>query len=106
MIILENIVTNFKIDISEMEEVLEEFEEAAKEYKTILTFLVHIEEVKEEILKNKKNVNEEAVILSTVHSVKGMEFKNVFIINCTEENLLLILIVWMKILKKKEDFSM
>ncbi|MEL7596642.1 MAG: 3'-5' exonuclease, partial [Clostridiaceae bacterium] len=28
-----------------------------------------------------------SVILSTIHGVKGMEFKNIFIINCNEENI-------------------
>ena len=28
---------------------------------------------------------EDGVILSTIHGVKGMEFNNVYIINCNEE---------------------
>ncbi|MCY6370860.1 ATP-dependent helicase [Clostridium ganghwense] len=79
--------SKFKIDISELEEILEEFKASAEEYKTIITFLVHVDEVEEEIIKNKRNENKDSVILSTIHGVKGMEFKNVFIINCNEENI-------------------
>lgn len=79
--------SKFKTDVSELEEILEEFKQAASEFNTIITFLVHVEKVKEELQKNKKKHNEDSVILSTIHGVKGMEFKNVFIINCNEENI-------------------
>jgi DNA helicase-2/ATP-dependent DNA helicase PcrA len=79
--------SKFKTDVSELEEILEEFKQAASEFNTIITFLVHVEKVKEELQKNSKKQNEDSVILSTIHGVKGMEFKNVFIINCNEENI-------------------
>ena len=44
-----------------------------------------MDNVKEEIEKSK--VVQDGVILSTIHGVKGMEFKNVFIINCVEETI-------------------
>jgi DNA helicase II / ATP-dependent DNA helicase PcrA len=76
----------FKIKLSELEEILEEYKEAAAAYNSIITFLAHIEQVGEEINKSaKQNVDDNRVILSTIHGVKGMEFKNVFIINCLEE---------------------
>jgi DNA helicase-2/ATP-dependent DNA helicase PcrA len=76
----------FKIDITELENILEELIEAAKPFNSILTFLTHIEQVREEFEKNlRKSSAEDYVILSTIHGVKGMEFKNVFIINCVEE---------------------
>lgn len=77
----------FKIDLQELEYVLDEFKEAASSYKNILPFLNHTEEVKDEIKKSKEKTVDEAVILSTIHGVKGMEFKNVYIINCNEENI-------------------
>lgn len=77
----------FKVDISEMEEILEEFKAAAAEFNNIRDFLNHVEEVKSEIEKNKKRQAGDFIILSTIHGVKGMEFKNVFIINCNEENI-------------------
>jgi DNA helicase II / ATP-dependent DNA helicase PcrA len=76
----------FKIQISELEDILEEFKEAAASYNTIITFLSHIEQVGQEIHKStEKNKDDNRVTLSTIHGVKGMEFKNVFIINCVEE---------------------
>ncbi|WP_322412985.1 3'-5' exonuclease, partial [Clostridium perfringens] len=68
-----------------MEEILEEFKSAADGFKTIMELLVHVERVKEKIEESKEV--EEGVILSTIHGVKGMEFKNVFIINSNEETI-------------------
>ncbi|MGH4051092.1 MAG: ATP-dependent helicase [Clostridium sp.] len=79
--------TKFKIDLAEMEDVIDEFRQSTEEYRSIIAFLSHVEEVKEEIGKHKKNLDDDAVILSTIHGVKGMEFKNVYLINCNEENI-------------------
>ena len=79
--------SKFKIDLGEMEDVIDEFRQAIEGYNSIIAFLAHVEQVKEEISKHKKNTDEDAVILSTIHGVKGMEFKNVFLINCNEENI-------------------
>ncbi|MBL4935261.1 ATP-dependent helicase [Clostridium sp. YIM B02515] len=75
----------FKIQLSELEDIIFEFREAASQYNSIISFMAHVEQVKEELQNNNKNSNKDAVTLSTVHGVKGMEFKNVFIINCVEE---------------------
>jgi DNA helicase-2/ATP-dependent DNA helicase PcrA len=77
----------YKIDISELEDIIDEFREACDGYNSIILFLAHVEEVKEQIKSNKNNnaKNKDAVILSTIHGVKGMEFKNVFIVNCNED---------------------
>jgi DNA helicase II / ATP-dependent DNA helicase PcrA len=65
---------------------MEEFKESTKPYTSIITFLSHVEEVKEELKKLKNNLLEEnRIVLSTIHGVKGMEFKNVFVINCVED---------------------
>jgi DNA helicase-2/ATP-dependent DNA helicase PcrA len=77
----------FKADVNELLEIIEEFKKAAEEYKSIITFLAHVEEVAEQLKNNKKDLNKDAIILSTIHGVKGMEFKNVFIINCSEETI-------------------
>ncbi|MBU3127672.1 ATP-dependent helicase [Clostridium tagluense] len=79
--------TKFKIDLGEMEDVIEEFRQSIDGYNSIIAFLAHVDQVKEEISKGKKNTNDDAVILSTIHGVKGMEFKNVYLINCNEENI-------------------
>jgi DNA helicase-2/ATP-dependent DNA helicase PcrA len=79
--------TKFKIDLSEMEDVIDEFRQSIEGYNFIIPFLAHVEQVGEEIKKHKKSTEDDAVILSTIHGVKGMEFKNVFLINCNEENI-------------------
>lgn len=71
----------------DMEDIIEEFKLAAEGFKTIFDFLQHIEEIKETIEASKKNTKREGVILSTIHGVKGMEFKNVYVINCVEETI-------------------
>ncbi|MFL0267732.1 ATP-dependent helicase [Candidatus Clostridium radicumherbarum] len=76
----------FKLKLSDLLDIIEEFKESVKPYSTIIAFLSHVEAVKEELKKVKNNFGEEdAVILSTIHGVKGMEFKNVFIMNCVED---------------------
>ncbi|MEW8956331.1 ATP-dependent helicase [Clostridium sp.] len=76
----------FKSDFDELEAIIEEFKSSLEEFNSILMFLVHVEEVEEE-MKNSSKVrgDEDRVIFSTIHGVKGMEFKNVHIINCSEE---------------------
>ncbi|WP_195262601.1 ATP-dependent helicase [Clostridium sp. 1001275B_160808_H3] len=71
--------------IDELEDIIEEFKSAADGLKTIIELLGHVERVKEKIEESK--AVQEGVILSTIHGVKGMEFKNVFIINATEETI-------------------
>jgi DNA helicase-2/ATP-dependent DNA helicase PcrA len=77
----------FKTDINESLQIVEEFKKSAESYKSIVMFLSHVEEVGEELKNIKKDTTKDAVILSTIHGVKGMEFKNVFIINCCEETI-------------------
>lgn len=69
--------------LDDLEDVLEEFKEAAEGFKTITEFLMHVNNVEEQIESSK--AVEDGVILSTIHGVKGMEFNNVYIINCNEE---------------------
>ncbi|WP_160693006.1 ATP-dependent helicase [Clostridium sp. C2-6-12] len=71
----------------DMEDIIEEFKLAAEGFKTIFEFLQHIEEIKETIEESKKKTKREGVILSTIHGVKGMEFPNVYVINCVEETI-------------------
>lgn len=82
---LREYANKFNQNFSDLEDVLEELKGAAEGFKTIIEFLTHVENVKEEIEKNK--IIKDGVILSTIHGVKGMEFKNVFIINCVEETI-------------------
>lgn len=77
----------FNQSIEDLEDIIEEFKLSAEGFKTIFEFLSHIEEVKQTIEESKKKVKRDGVILSTIHGVKGMEFKNVYIINCCEETI-------------------
>lgn len=77
----------YKLEIQELEDIIEEFKKAAEGYNAIITFLVHVEEVGETLKNNRKETKKDGIILSTIHGVKGMEFKNIFIINCCEENI-------------------
>lgn len=83
---IEEYSKKYKTKLNELDEIINEFKESASEFKNILSFLCHIEKVKEEIEKGKKDtINKDGVLLSTIHGVKGMEFKNVFLINANEE---------------------
>lgn len=73
----------YKQDAEEVLNIINEFKEASLEFKTIIEFLNHVNEV-EKTLKNTTH-NKDCVKLSTIHGVKGMEFKNVFIINAVDE---------------------
>lgn len=77
----------FNQSIEDLEDIIEEFKLSAEGFKTIFEFLAHIEEVKQTIEESKKKTKRDGVILSTIHGVKGMEFKNVYIINCCEETI-------------------
>ncbi|MEG0773355.1 ATP-dependent helicase [Clostridium sp.] len=75
----------YKIHISDLENIIEEFKDSLQEYKTIINFLAHVEVVNEELIKSKnKSKDEDVVLLSTIHGVKGMEFSDVYIINLVE----------------------
>lgn len=74
----------FRGSIEDLEDILEEFKLSASSFKTILEFFNHIDEVGKKIEESKRVGNEDRVLLSTIHGVKGMEFPNVFIINCNE----------------------
>ncbi|HCW52139.1 MAG TPA: ATP-dependent helicase, partial [Clostridium sp.] len=84
---LKNYAQKFNQSFDDLEDVIEEFKLAAEGYKTIFEFLKHVNEVKESIEESKKKKDREGVILSTIHGVKGMEFKNVFIMNISEDTI-------------------
>ena len=77
--------TKYKMDFNELEEIVQEFISSSEGYTSINTFLAHVSEVEEKLMENKNKDIKKGVILSTIHGVKGMEFKNIFIINCNEE---------------------
>ncbi len=66
-------------------EILNEVLESAKGYNSIEEYLQHIEIINQEIFKNYKNTNnQKGVVLTTMHSAKGLEFEVVFVIGCVE----------------------
>lgn len=73
------------IDIDVLINIKNEFINYGKKHKNLECYLKHIEDIETTI--NSKRKNMEGVKLSTIHGVKGMEFKNVFIINCNEGNI-------------------
>ena len=75
---------NRKIKTNVLIELLNELESSATNFKTIQEYLEHIERVKSEIVDNKNNKETDGVIFTTMHSAKGLEFKNVYIIGANE----------------------
>lgn len=76
--------SNRKIKVNGLVEILNELESSAINFKTIEEYLNHIERVKIELLDNKQNKNTDGVIFTTMHSAKGLEFKNVYIIGAND----------------------
>lgn len=77
----------FGSSIEDLEDILEEFKTSASSFKTILEFFSHVDEVGKKLEESKRSKSEDRVLLSTIHGVKGMEFKNVFLINCNEDTM-------------------
>ncbi len=76
-----------RIKPDELQDVLREIEERAKEYKTMEEWFAHIEEYEEQ-LKCQASYREQAsdaVALMTMHGAKGLEFHTVFIIGANED---------------------
>ncbi|MGL5347714.1 MAG: ATP-dependent helicase [Peptostreptococcaceae bacterium] len=76
--------TNRKIKTNGLIEILNELESSATHFKTIQEYLEHIDRVKSELVDNKNNKTTDGVIFTTMHSAKGLEFKNVYIIGANE----------------------
>lgn len=76
--------TNRKIKTNGLIEILNELESSATNFKNIKDYLEHIDRVKSELVDNKNNKNTDGVIFTTMHSAKGLEFKNVYIIGANE----------------------
>ncbi|MBN1068713.1 ATP-dependent helicase [Clostridium botulinum] len=84
---LKSYCEKFSQNLEDLEEVIEEFKLSAEGFKNIFDFLAHIENVSNEIEESKNKNQREGVILSTIHGVKGMEFKNVYLVNCNEDTI-------------------
>lgn len=81
-----------KIRAQQIVEILYEIESAASNYKTILDFFKHIDQVREEVKKSSDKTTgsslatraDEGVVLTTMHSSKGLEFESVYIVGVNE----------------------
>nr|WP_314278953.1 ATP-dependent helicase [uncultured Peptostreptococcus sp.] len=81
-----------KIKSQDIIDILDELEAVSENYKTILDFFAHIDSVREEVknsFEKAKTSNfmtnpENGVILTTMHSSKGLEFDYVFIVGVNE----------------------
>ena len=76
--------SKIKVKMEDLNAIVSEFKEVCSGFENINQMLTHVEKVKIE-LENRKIDNRDHVFFSTMHGVKGMEFKNVFIINCNED---------------------
>jgi len=74
-----------KIDIMVLTAIIETFIIVGKEFVSLEAFLMHIEDVKLKL--GDKKIIKDGITLSSIHGVKGMEFKNLFIINCNKDNI-------------------
>ena len=81
-----------RIKSQQIVEILDELEVAAGPYRTILDFFKHIDQVREEVKKNADKTAgsslatsaDKGVVLTTMHSSKGLEFDNVYIVGVNE----------------------
>lgn len=81
-----------RIKSQQIVEILDELEAAAGPYRTILDFFKHIDQVREEVKKNADKTAgsslatsaDKGVVLTTMHSSKGLEFDNVYIVGVNE----------------------
>lgn len=79
--------SKFKQNQEDLLDIVEEFKSSAMEFKSIITFLSHIESVEENLENINSTGNIDSVILSTMHGVKGMQFKDVHIVNIVDETI-------------------
>ncbi len=69
--------TQRKTKVSEYFDVLEELKDEMKRFETFEEYFKYVEDIEEQMIKNKNNIK--GVLLSTLHSSKGLEFDTVFI---------------------------
>lgn len=72
------------IDYCELTEILDELQTGAKEFTSYEAWFLHMDDVKNELIRQQKQYQEDAVTLSTFHGVKGLEYDYVFITDVNE----------------------
>lgn len=76
-----------RIKLDELQGILTEIEERAKEFKTIEEWFEHIKAYTDELrrLAEYKEANPKAIQMMTMHGAKGLEYDTVFIIGANED---------------------
>ena len=72
------------VNPEEYYEVLNQLQESARGFASLSDWLDHIEDYSRKIKKTKDQQKQEGVLLATLHSSKGLEFDQVYIINVNE----------------------
>lgn len=75
----------YKLNVDEIFNIVDEFKSSAEGYNSINMLLAHVDETKQRLEDIKKDKTRDSVLFSTIHGVKGREFKNVFIIDVDED---------------------
>ena len=75
-----------KLRTEELYEVMEELAESARGFKTFAEWFSHIAQYTEKLKEQarQQNTEKEGVVISTLHSAKGLEFDRVFIMDVNE----------------------
>jgi DNA helicase-2/ATP-dependent DNA helicase PcrA len=75
------------IRAEELIEIIEELQAGAKDYPTYTAWQKHIEEYNEELAKqaNQSLEEKDRVVLATLHSAKGLEYEQVYIVDVNEK---------------------
>jgi DNA helicase-2/ATP-dependent DNA helicase PcrA len=75
-----------KIKPEELLEVLDRVQESAKGIRTLTEWEAYIEDYTQKLKEQakKQEIRREGVVLSTLHAVKGLEYKHVYIMNVNE----------------------
>ncbi|MGN0348256.1 MAG: ATP-dependent helicase, partial [Roseburia sp.] len=75
-----------RMKVEDLYEVLEELQTGAKAYVTFDAWFSHIEEYTKELeaLSRSRQEQKEGVVLSTLHSAKGLEYETVYMIDVNE----------------------
>lgn len=76
-----------RMQVQDLYDILEELQASAKQYKTFEEWFQHIEDYSQELKQQmkRKDQNENCVVLTTMHSSKGLEYNTVFVIDVNEE---------------------
>ena len=75
-----------KLKLEDLYEVLEELADSAKGYQTFGEWFIHIEEYTRKLKEQARTriSEKKGVVISTLHSVKGLEFDKVFLMDVNE----------------------